>query len=185
MSAGRSRTSAEYVARLKGDVFRCDDGGAALVVNEPTDPVDALVLLVQYAYGGEWSRSNPVLVEAAQQVSVQVWHSCTKRWREDHMVDDEWGDSWWSPEGDGARQVLVAFYPDDLYDLGERARTAGASDARARRNQEISGVPINLVTDEPSMPAPLTRPGTRTGKRVAVLRHKPAGGAVDPAAADN
>lgn len=43
-------------------------------------------------------------------------------------------------------------------------------DARARRNQEISGVPTNPATDEPSMPDPMTRPGTRTGKRVAVLR---------------
>jgi len=39
-----------------------------------------------------------------------------------------------------------------------------------RLSEEIAGVPIRLATDEPEMPDAMTRPGTRAGKRVAVLR---------------
>lgn len=133
-------TTAAYVVRLTGETFRCDDGGTALVVNKPTDPLDALILLVEYAYGGEWSRKNSVLIEASQQVSEQVWHSCTKSWREGMGVDDDYSDSWWSPDGDGARQVLVAFYPEDLYDLGERAAAIPRADEDERASGDASGV---------------------------------------------
>jgi hypothetical protein len=128
--SGYPDRSGAYVKRLTGSAFRCDDGGTALVVNRPTEPIDALIDLVVYAFGGTWARSNPTLVEASAQVRTEVWHSCTKRWREDMGVDDDCVDTWWSPEGDGARQVLVAFYPGDLYDLGEAASAADNRDLR-------------------------------------------------------
>ena len=31
---------------------------------------------------------------------------------------------WWAPEGDGVRSCWVAWYPDDLYDLGDEAAAA-------------------------------------------------------------
>lgn len=117
-----------YVKRLTGTVLRGDDSGVALVVNQPTDPLDALIEIVSAEFGGEWSRENPVLIEASSQVKVQVWRSCTKAWREGEGVDDGYGGDWWAPHGDGARQVLVAWYPDSAYDLGERAETADSGD---------------------------------------------------------
>jgi hypothetical protein len=113
-----------YVKRLKGQILRGDDAGCALVVNEPTDPLDGLCALVSEVYGGEWSRENPVLIEASSQVKVQVWRSCTKAWREGEGVYDDYVTDWWAPHGDGARQVLVAWYPDDAYSLGERAEAS-------------------------------------------------------------
>jgi hypothetical protein len=110
-----------YVARMKGEVLRGDDPGAALVVNEQVSPLDGLRALVTEVYGGEWDRSNPVLAEASSQVKVQVWRSCTRAWRENEGVDDEWSNNWWAPHGDGARHVLVVYYPGDVYDLGKRA----------------------------------------------------------------
>jgi hypothetical protein len=113
-----------FAHRLTGTILRGDDEGSALVVNEPTDPLDGLIALVRDEYGGEWSRENPVLVEASQQAKVQVWRSCTKAWREGEGVYDEWASDWWAPHGDGARQVLVVWYPDSVYALGERAEAA-------------------------------------------------------------
>lgn len=120
----------EYVKRMTGMILRGEDPGVALVVNEPIEPLDALVRIVQEGYGGDWSTENPVLVDAAREVKVEVWRSCTKAWREGENVD-LYADSWWSPNGDGGRSLLVAWYPHDVYDLGERAhaREQGEGDS--------------------------------------------------------
>lgn len=138
-SAPASSTGASdgYVKRLTGEILRGDDNGVALVVNKPTDPLDALIEIVSAEFGGEWSRDNPALIEASSQVKVQVWRSCTKAWREGEGVWDEWSSDWWAPHGDGARQVLVAWYPDNAYDLGERAETC-ASPCSAASASDLS-----------------------------------------------
>lgn len=123
---------AASVARMTGASLRGDDDpGVALVINRDMDPIDALREILTSEYGGDWSRDNPVLVEASSQVKVQVWRSCTKAWREAEGVDDEWSSNWWAPHGDGKRQVLVAYYPGDPYDLGERAEAAESTPPKA------------------------------------------------------
>lgn len=105
---------------VPGTVFRSDDG-LSIVVEPDTDPVTGLIGLLVHDYGGEWSETNPVLVEAAASLKVEVWRSCTKAWREGEGVDDGYGGEWWAPHGDGARQVHVVWYPRSIWDLGERA----------------------------------------------------------------
>ena len=118
-----------YEARMTGDILRGDDAGVALVVNEPTDPLDAIIDIVTAEYGGDWTRDNPALIEASSQVKVQVWRSCTEAWREAEGVDDDVTD-WWAPHGDGRRQVLVAWYDGDPYALGERAEALQSGTSR-------------------------------------------------------
>lgn len=96
--------------------------GEAIVVADGTDEIDGLIALVQAVYGGEWSRENPVLVEAAKDVKIETWRSCTKAWREAELGGmDETFPDWWAPHGDGRREVLVAFYPGYVDDLGDEA----------------------------------------------------------------
>lgn len=108
--------------------------GEAIVIPAGTEPIDALIALLDAVYGGGpdgFSRENPVIVEAAQQVKVETWRSCTKAWREAELggVDETFTD-WWAPHGDGKREVLVAWYPEHVYDLGDEA------EAWERREQE-------------------------------------------------
>lgn len=106
-----------------GDVLRSDDGETIVVV-EGTDPLDALIDLLAYSYGGDFERTNPVIVEAASRLKVEVWRSCTRDWCEAEGVDDEGTTGWWAPNGDGAREIHAVFYDGSVYDLGERAEEA-------------------------------------------------------------
>lgn len=107
-----------------GAVLRGDDG-EALVVTEGADPIGALIELVNESYGGPpFARDNPVIVEAAQGLKVEVWRSCTAAYCEAEGIDTDGYDGWWTPDGDGKRKIHVLNYEGDVYDLGERAEEA-------------------------------------------------------------
>lgn len=101
------------------------DGTAMTVPDDMADPLFALIELVSQDYGGalaEWSKDNPVLVEAVKDCRFETWHSCTKKWCENEGIDpDEWNGGWWAPSGDGARSIRVFYYDGNAYDLGEEA----------------------------------------------------------------
>jgi hypothetical protein len=111
-------------------LLQCEDGHA-VVVEHGTTPLDGLLTLLQDGYGGErFAPDNPAIVKALPSVKVSVWRSCTKAWKESNYGPDDPDDPWWSEDGDGRRQITVAWYPDDLYRLGERAEYwANAADA--------------------------------------------------------
>ena len=103
------------------DILQCDEG-SAVVVPPGTEPIDALIHLVKEECGGEtWSRTNPTLVEAAENVRIQIWYSCTKAWKQNNWVDEP-DDPYWAPDGDGKRTLLVAYYDGNTYALGDDAQ---------------------------------------------------------------
>jgi hypothetical protein len=102
-----------------GTTLNCEDG-YALVVDDTTEPWEALTTLLQDHFGGaaeEWRRDNPVLVAALSDLRISLWFSCLKAQREDMG----WEENWWAEDGHGARSIRVAYYADNLYDLGEEA----------------------------------------------------------------
>lgn len=116
-----------------GMVLNCTDGHA-VVVEDGTAPLDGLLTLLQEGYGGaRFAPDNPAIVEALPSVSVRVWHSCTKVWKESNWYDGEPEDDWFAEDGDGRRQITVAWFDGALYDLGERAEAAEPSDQEADR----------------------------------------------------
>lgn len=94
----------------------------AIVVAEDTDVVDALVDLLD----GEFERTNPVLVEEARALKVEVWRSTTKAFREAEGLGEENGD-WWCPDGDGRRSVRVVALTRSRYVLADMAELADAA----------------------------------------------------------
>lgn len=104
------------------------DGTAMTVPEIAADPMEALIALLSEDYGGEgaeWSRDNPVLIEAVKDCRFETWHSCTKKWCENEGINpDEWNGGWWAPSGDGARSIRVFYYDGNAYDLGEQAEAA-------------------------------------------------------------
>ena len=111
-------------------LLQCEDGGAITVPDDWTDTLGALLELVEQAYGGDsdddWSRDNPVLVEAAEKdCRIQVWRSYTKRDLEAEGIDWEGGPgTYYGPSGGGAKHITVLWCEQEPYDLGERAEEA-------------------------------------------------------------
>jgi hypothetical protein len=104
-----------------GTTLVCEDG-SAVIVNPGTTPLQGLLELLTEGYGRPFAETNPVIVEAAKDLQVEVWHSCTKDWREANGVEEF--DSYWSPEGDGRRSITVAYFDGNIYALGDRADAA-------------------------------------------------------------
>lgn len=111
------------------------DGVAMTIPDGMTDPLDALIALVSEDYGGEvasWSKENPVLLAALDDVQIETWRSCTKAWCESEGIDpDGYTSGYWAPSGDGARSIRVVYYRDDAYSLGEEAGQAEKEAQRA------------------------------------------------------
>jgi hypothetical protein len=100
-----------------------EDGSSAIVVPEGTDPLEALVELLNAEYGRVFSRDNPVLVKEAAGLKIQRWFSCTKAWKEAESVGEE-EEEWWAPNGDGKRSIFVVSSDRSTYVLGEIAEEA-------------------------------------------------------------
>ena len=102
-------------------VLRCEDGDA-ITIPEGTTAVAALVEMLEQCYGGEWTADMPGVVDAAADVHVQRWFSCTKKWKENdgsYDGDPDDGLDYWSPDGDGKRSILVAWSEKSVYLIGE------------------------------------------------------------------
>ena len=102
------------------DTLQCEDG-VGIVVPEGTEPMAALLAMLEAGHGSgqdKYDLTHPALVEAASEVRISLWRSCTKPWREDRGVDD-W-DSYWAEDGDGKRTLRVAYYDGSIYDLGDQ-----------------------------------------------------------------
>lgn len=112
-----------------GTILRGDDG-PAVVLGPDHDALDGLAMLLEHDYGGTWTRDDPALVEVASTLSVSVWRSCTKAWREANCWD-EYADSWWAQDGDGAREIRVVWWSgfggEDIYSLGDRLTSSSDS----------------------------------------------------------
>ena len=106
-------------------VLRSDDG-YSLVVPPGTTPAEALAELLIAQYGGDWSADHPGVIEAAQGQRVEVFHSCSKAWKEGEGVD--WDEDWWAPHGDGRRWVHAFSYDGSLYDLGDKLSASESDD---------------------------------------------------------
>lgn len=104
-------------------VLRDDNGDVGLVVPEGTPVIEAVLTLVQETYGGDlFSPDNPAIVQAAEGLRVERWHSCTKAFREAECIGDGDPDGeWWAPHGDGKRTIFVLPFEGDAYSLGEEA----------------------------------------------------------------
>lgn len=105
-----------------GSLFNTEDG-YALVVEEGTEPIDAMIALVAEVYGGDdFSRDNPAIVAATEGERVERWHSCTKAWKEAENIEDfDSYTDWWASGGDGKRFVWVFCPGKSVYCIGEEA----------------------------------------------------------------
>jgi hypothetical protein len=102
------------------------DSGVSLVVPPDTDPVEALFVLVEEEYGGEFSRTNPVIVAEANGMRIEAWRECSEEEAADYGADLDNYNSWWAPGGSGSEVIHVLSYDGALFDLGERAEAAEA-----------------------------------------------------------
>ena len=109
--------------KIGSSMYDSEGGGHSIVVADGTEPIDALLDLMRTCYGGEFSRTNPVLVEEAKGLKVEVWRSCTKAYREAEGIDSDYQD-YWSPDGDGRRSIHVLYLARSVWVLGEMAEEA-------------------------------------------------------------
>lgn len=106
-------------------VLRDGDGDCAIVVpGADTDPTEALIEAVQQVHGELFTADNPAIVEAAKDLKVECWHSCTKAWKEAENVDDFDTGDWWAPHGDGKRSIYVVAIDKSLYVIGDEAESS-------------------------------------------------------------
>lgn len=100
------------------------DSSVSIVVPEDMEPVEALFRLVEEEYGGEFPRTNPVIVAAANGLRIQAWRKCSDEQAEDYGVDPDEYNGWWAPDGCGPDVIHVLHYDGDVYRLGEDAEEA-------------------------------------------------------------
>lgn len=84
-----------------------DEDTVAITVAKDSDPLDALLALLEESTGERFERDNSFLVGEAKALRVEEWRSCTKQWREDNNADDNGFESYWAPDGDGRRWCYV------------------------------------------------------------------------------
>lgn len=116
-----------------GTVLR-SDYGMSIVVEEGTDQLGALLVLVAEEYGGEYlHRDNPVLVAALPGCSpVERWRSYSDALAEAEGIDTEEYGGWWGPGGDGKRDIWAMAFDGDAYSLGDEAWAWAVSAVLAR-----------------------------------------------------
>lgn len=110
-------------------VLRDDDGECAIVVPKHVDVTEALIEAVQQVHGELFTADNPAIVEAAKDLKVECWHSCTKAWKEAECVDSDLDGDWWAPHGDGKRSIYVVAIEQSLYVIGDEAEAWVTADA--------------------------------------------------------
>ena len=120
MSASPKATSVAShgpLPRLWSTLYDEDSGGYSIVVPEGTTPAEALAEMVNATFGGSFDQHQPLIVEKAADLRIEVWRSCTKAFKEAENIDFD-GD-YWAPHGDGKRFIHVLYFDGDLWSLGE------------------------------------------------------------------
>jgi hypothetical protein len=112
-------TDSPYVKRLTGRVMVGQEGERILVINREVDKAEGLRALLMAEYAETCESDHPDLLAALPKVDVGVWRSTTKAWREGEGVDEP-DEAYYSPHGDGARQILAVCYRGDLGALAEK-----------------------------------------------------------------
>jgi hypothetical protein len=124
MSDARNADSVgHYPPQLWSRLSDPESGDCAIVVQRDTTPLDALLTLIEEETGDRFDPNNPFLVKEAATATVEVWRSCSKRWREDEGVDPCM-ETWWAPDGDGKRWCYVVSSIRSPWVLAELAEAA-------------------------------------------------------------